>query len=502
MSDSPSVPSADSTAKPTADTRADLAFAPLHTLQKLVRSRHISPLELTNLYLDRIDRHNPQLGSYFSVAATSARALATQQTEQLTTTDPRTLPPLFGIPIAIKDLNPAAGLPWTAGLAMLRDRVAPIDDAVTGKLRQAGAIILGKTALSELGSLPYSEPDGFPPARNPWQVEHTPGGSSGGAAAAVAAGLCAIAQGSDGGGSLRGPAFCCGVVSIKPSRGRVSHAPVGDYPGALSTDGPLVRCVLDAAIALDLMSGYVTGDPYWLPDPPVSFAETARRAQDAQAQGDRLPPLRIAVAETIAPVGRPHPDCQAAVDRTVALLTDLGHHVEPGCPDWSEMVEPFLAVWRSSISLAGLPPEALGKVNQWLLAHTPSTGDYLRAVSALQQISRRLVGFFETYDLLLTPTYLHPPIRVGQWADLDPEQVIAQVIRWIAPCPPFNATGQPAIALPTGLTAAGLPVGIQLVGRPAEEATIIALAAQLEAAGLGLGDRRPPGCNVSTFDDN
>jgi len=210
-------------------TNTDLAFTSALEQAQLIRQGQFSPLELVELYLSRIQQFNPQLGCYFTVATDMALADAKAKTEQLTQIkDSAELPPFFGVPIAIKDLTSVQGLPCSYGTPLLKDKIAPYDDGVVTRIKQAGFIILGKTATSEVGSLPYTEPPGFPPARNPWNLEYTPGGSSGGAAAAVAAGLCPIAQGSDGGGSVRGPASCCGVVGIKPARGRVSFAPVGD----------------------------------------------------------------------------------------------------------------------------------------------------------------------------------------------------------------------------------------------------------------------------------
>ncbi|MEO9126937.1 MAG: amidase, partial [Microcoleus sp.] len=337
----------------------------------------------------------------------------------------------------------------------------------------AGFNILGKTATSQIGSLPYTEPPGFRPARNPWNLAYTPGGSSGGSAAAVAAGLCAIAQGSDGGGSIRGPASACGLVGIKPSRGRVSWAPVGDYLSGISANGPLARTVADAAALLDVMSGYTTGDPYWLPDPNPRFLE---------ACGEKLGKLRIAFSTSIAPVGEAAPVCQQAVLDTVKLLADLGHEVEPGCPDFTGLIEPFTVIWQSGAAASGIPGQVLEPMNRWLLERTVSAGEYLRAVNQMQVISRRIVGFFENFDVLVLPTYMHSPIRIGEWADLSCEETLQRIINWVAPCPPFNASGLPAIALPAILDDNGLPVGIQIIGRPAAEATLIALAAQIEAA--------------------
>jgi amidase len=452
----------------------DRAFSSALDLAKSIRALEVSPLEIVNLYLERIDRLNHQLGSYFTVTAERAIEQAKSQTEQLAGLNKsQELPPFFGVPIAIKDLTPVADIPCTYGVQALHGNISPYNESVVWRIKAAGFNILGKTATSQIGSLPYTEPPGFRPARNPWNLAYTPGGSSGGSAAAVAAGLCAIAQGSDGGGSIRGPASACGLVGIKPSRGRVSWAPVGDYLSGISANGPLARTVADAAALLDVMSGYTTGDPYWLPDPNPTFLE---------ACGEKLGKLRIAFSTSIAPVGEAAPVCQQAVLETVKLLTDLGHEVEPGCPDFTGLIEPFTVIWQSGAAASGIPGQVLEPMNRWLLERTVSAGEYLRAVNQMQVISRRIVGFFENFDVLVLPTYMHSPIRIGEWADLSCEETLQRIINWVAPCPPFNASGLPAIALPAILDDNGLPVGIQIIGRPAAEATLIALAAQIEAA--------------------
>jgi amidase len=466
----------------------DLAFSPALEQARLIRRKEISPIELTQVYLDRIEQLNPQLGSYFTVTAELAKADAIAKTEQLTTADRAELPPFFGVPISIKDLNPVAGVPCSYGVAALRSQIAGHDDGIVQRLKQAGGIILGKTATAQLGSLPYSEPPGFAPARNPWNLNYTAGGSSGGAAAAVAAGLCAIAQGSDGGGSIRGPAACCGVVGVKPSRGRISFAPIGDCLSGIATNGAIARTVADAAAFLDVVSGYVTGDPYWLPDPNPSFLAAATDANPGT--------LRIAFSSVIPPVGQASPELQQAVLTTAQILDVLGHTVEPAGLDFSGLIEPFITVWQSSVGFFGIPPEILQPMNQWLLdrANAVSSGQYLQAVAQMQIVARRLVAFFDAYDVLVLPVYLHPPIAIGQWADLPPEAILQNVINWVAPCPPFNATGQPAIALPIDFNASniqeGLPVGVQIIGRPGAESTLLALAAQIEAA-KPWGQQRP-----------
>lgn len=464
----------------------DLAFTSALEQAHLIRQKEISPLELAEVYLERIERLNPQLGSYVFVAAEQAIADAKAKTEHLMHTSPEELPPFFGVPISIKDLNTVAGMPCTFGVRWLKKRIAQEDDGVVQRIKQAGFVILGKTATSEAGTLPYTEPDGFPPARNPWSLAHTPGGSSGGAAAALAAGLCSVAQGSDGGGSVRGPAFCCGLVGIKPSRGRVTYAPLGDRLSGLATNGPLGRTTADTAALLDVMSGYTSGDPYWLPNPEPSFVAAANAP---------FKPLKIAFSTGIPAIGEADAECRQAVLNTASLLESLGHQVEPGalpaCVE--ELIEPFTTMFQAVLNEAGTPEIFLGKMNRWfaLRARFCSCGAYLRAVSKVQLIARRVVAAFDEIDVFLLPTYLHAPIRVGEWARYRPAKTLEKIIHWIAPCPPFNATGQPAIAIPAGFTPSGLPIGVQLVGHPAGEETLIALAAQIEAV-RPWSQHRPP----------
>jgi amidase len=464
--------------------QTDLAFASALEQAHLIRSKQISPLELTRLYLDRIQQLDGALGSFFTVMTEEAIADAIAKTETLAHADPSELPPFFGVPTSIKDLNSVVGVRCTYGSQVMFNNIAAYDDAVTTRIKQAGFVILGKTATSEVGSLPYTEPQGFPPTRNPWNLDYNAGGSSGGAAASVAAGLSAVAHGSDGGGSIRGPAFCCGIVGIKPARGRVSYAPIGDAMNGIATNGALGRTVADAAALLDVMSGYVTGDPYWLPDPNPSFVSIAQ-----QAIHQELPPLRIAYSASIAPIGEADTNCRQAVLDMAKALEGWGHHLEQNAPDCTGLEEPFTIVWRTGVCAAGLPPEALEPFNRWLYEQGDSSGAYQQAVWAMQVVARRIVAFFEQYDALLLPTYLHPAIRVGEWANLSPSDILKKVVHWVAPCPIANATGLPAIAFPTGFTPEGLPIGVQLVGGPADEATIIQLAAQLEGVKPWHGER-------------
>jgi amidase len=241
--------------------------------------------------------------------------------------------------------------------------------------------------------------------------------------------------------------------------------------------------VADAAALLDVMSGYVTGDPYWLPATEISFLDATRQAP---------PKLRIAFSTSVPPVGEAIAICQQSVQETVQRLSAMGHIVEPGCPDFTGLIEPFQKVWQAGVTATGIPPAMMSPMNRWIAEQSGSAGEYLQAVTQMQIIARRIVAFFDMFDVLVLPTYLHLPIRIGEWADLSPEETLEKIIQWIAPCPPFNASGLPAIAFPTGFdSATGLPLGVQLVGRPAAEATLIALASQLSAQNPNR-DRRPP----------
>jgi amidase len=440
-------------------------------LAQLIRTKQISPLELTHLYLDRIEKFDSQIGSFVHVARESALATATTQTEQLSKIGE--LPPFFGVPTAIKDLNAVAGMPISYGVAALKGNIAQYDEAIVTRMKMAGFILLGKTATSQLGSFPYTENMGFLPTRNPFNLDYTAGGSSGGAAAAVAASFCPIAQGSDGGGSVRTPAGCCGLVGIKPSRGRVSYAPVGEFQSGIATNGTLSKTVADGAALLDLISGYTTGDPYWLPDPPFSFLEATKRA---------VKPLRIAFSTSISPFGEADSVYKNAVLDTAKLLEGMGHQLTEYSPDLQALIAPFRRIWQAGTAAAGIPKELLSPLNQWLSENSSSAGEYLQAVQQMHVISRQIVAMFDNFDVLLLPIFLHQPPRIGEWENLPPEEAINNMIRWIAPSPIANASGLPAIALPTGVDSQGLPVGIQLVGKPADEITLLSLSAQLEAA--------------------
>ena len=460
----------------------DLAFTSSLEQAQLIKERLITPLELTELYLSRIEKYDSQLGSFYHVARQSAIADAQEKTEQLVqTVDTDYLPPFFGVPIGIKDLKSVANMPITYGIAALKNQIAKYDEGIVTKVKQAGFIILGKTATSQLGSLPYTEPEGFVPTRNPWNLEYTPGGSSGGSSAAVASGLCSIAVGGDAGGSIRGPASCCGLVGIKPSRGRISFAPVGDSLSGLGTHGILTRTVADAAAFLDIASGYITGDPYWLPKPAVPFLAATQKT---------LTPLKIGFITSLLPLGEPSPEFQQSVTKVVRQLEDIGHQTIPQAIDLASLVEPFKTVWASAVAASGIPLEALSPMNRWILTQSGTAGEYLQAVTQMQLFARKVVSLFSQVDILIAPTYMHPTIKVGEWSDLSPEDTFQKIVNWIFPCPAFNVTGQPVVNIPTGFDRNNVPLGVQIIGKPNAEATIIALAHQLEQ--IQSWDRQRP----------
>ena len=451
----------------------NLAFTSALEQARLIKERQITPLELTELYLSRIEKYDSRLGSFYYVARESAIADAKQKTARLTQTDPKHLPLFFGVPISIKDLKSVAGMPITYGVAAFKEKISQSDEAVVAKIKQAGFIILGKTATSQLGSFPYTEPEHFAPTRNPWNLDYTPGGSSGGASAALAGGLCSMALGGDAGGSIRGPAACCGLVGMKPSRGRISLAPVGDVLSGLGTHGILTRTVADAAAFLDIASGYVAGDPYWLPQPETPFLAATQQS---------LPSLKIGYTTSLLPVGEPALSCQQSVASVVRQLEGMGHEIIPQTLNLSPLIEPFKTVWSTAVAASNVPPEILSPMNRWVLAQSGTAGEYSQAVTQMQLFARQLVNMFNSIDVLVAPTYMHPAIKVGEWANLSPEETFERIVNWILPCPPFNVTGQPVINIPAGFDRHNVPLGVQLVGKPGCESTVIALAAQLEQA--------------------
>ena len=450
---------------------ADVAFASALEQAALVRAGELSPRELVDLYLERIERLDPQLNAYVTVDADGARSAAAAPADG----------PFRGVPIPIKDLSETAGLRTTYSCRAFADHVPPADAAVVRRIRAAGFVILGKTNTPELGSIGITESELNGACRNPWDTSRTSGGSSGGAAAAVAAGLAPVAHGSDGGGSIRIPASCCALFGLKPSRGRVSPAPYGSGSLGLGTSAPVARTVRDAAALLDVMAGYEPGDAYVAPQPERPFL-----AEAALEPGR----LRVAVT-TVPPVDVPvDAVCADAVGVAADLLAGLGHDVVEETPPWrsDDAVEQFTRIWQIGPATAGVDDLALLEPLNRMLAEqaraTPSP-EAAVAVMRLQALARRIVAFWDEVDVVVTPTLALAPVPVG-WAladaDEDPQAAFERQWRWTPFTAVVNVTGQPAVSVPLHWTGDGLPVGVHVIGRPFAEATLIRLAAQLEAA--------------------
>jgi amidase len=469
----------------------DLMFRPAGELAAAVRAGDLSARELVEASYESIDRLNGELNAFIRIC--EDRALA--EADAVSAGDER---PLAGVPIAIKDLiQLTEGVSTTMGMAAMDDWVPPMDSALVRRLRAAGAIVVGKTNTPELGILPVTEPERFGPTRNPWDTSRTPGGSSGGSAAAVASGMVPIAHANDGGGSIRIPAACCGLVGLKPSRGRVSMAPLTEYAAGIAIDGCVSRTVADTALVLDVISGYEPGDPYWAAPPAAPFADAAGRSPGA---------LRIAFT-TAAPNGAPvHEECAAAVVQTAELLESLGHSVEEAPPFSDEgYIDNFIRVWTSGVAMsvrgfgtlreAPLDTEKLEPLTREMMAiaDTVSAADYLESVAYLQMMARGIVSLWGELDVLLTPTVAQPALPIGALAPKEGEPAMAwleNAAMWVPFTPVFNVTGQPAISLPVHQTPEGLPVGVQLAGPPEGEELLLSLSAQVESA-RSWHERRP-----------
>jgi amidase len=469
----------------------DLMLRPAVDLAEMVRAGEVSARELVEISLGRIEELNPQLNAFVEIDGERALAAAAQ----IKAGDER---PFAGVPIAIKNNRPVSGYRLTIGCSLMAEHVADYDHNITRRLKDAGFVIVGTTTLPEYGILPVSEARLFGPTRNPWDLGRTPGGSSGGAAAAVASGMVPVAHGNDGGGSIRIPAACCGLVGLKPTRGRISPAPeLGD--SSLGIDGVLTRTVADTAAILDVLAGYETGDATWAPPPSEPFARSA---------GPRPGRLRIA-ATTLPPIPEAtvDPQCARAVADAAELLGSLGHEVVEVDPPWQieGISELFGAVFSVHISLqiaysgmvAGREPTAEDmEPMSWAIYSMVGKMNALEGMGAavrLQAFARQLVSFLAPYDALLTPALAERPLPLGSLDTAAPEPMSTFTRSGLfTPFTPiFNASGQPGISLPLYQGDDGLPLGVQLVGRPAGEGALLALASQLEEA-LPWSARRSP----------
>jgi amidase len=460
-------------------TDREIAFTPALELARQIRERQISPVEVVEAFLRRIDAIDGQINSFITVAADQAIAAAKQAESALGDGD---LPPFHGVPVCIKDLIDTAGIRTTYATAAWADRIPDHDASVVSKLKAAGFIVIGKNNTPEFAGGIYTEPLAYGPCRNPWNPDHTPGGSSGGSGAAIAAGLAPIALGADDGGSIRIPSGWCGLFGIKPSRGRVSAAP--DPAALYYTPGPMSHTVVDAAAMLDAISGYVTGDAFWAPPPERPFRDQVGRDPGA---------LRIAFSTRGADGVAITPHNVAAVEETARTLSALGHQVTevaewPGRGAWpDDRALPLHIIYgvkyASWVDLGLMPAEAtLEPVAQELIRYgrEASAVDLMKAMHLEADAAREVVAYFDEFDVLLTPIIACQPFRIGEITE-HPENAL-RTIEAVQFTAQFSHSGQPAVAVPAAVDNLGLPVGVQLVGRPSDEATLIRAAAQLEEA--------------------
>jgi len=478
----------------------DLAALDAVAQAELVRSGQASPAELVDAAIARVEALNPQLNAVIHERFERAREEAAGD-----------LPdgPLRGVPMVLKDLDgTSAGDPYHAGTKHLRDRgyVAPADTYLTTKLRQAGLVIVGRTNTPELGLQPTTEPEAHGPTRNPWDLDRSTGGSSGGSAAAVASRMVPLGHAGDGGGSIRIPASECGLVGLKPSRGRHSLGPdVGESWGGLVSRLVVSRTVRDTATVLDAVHGPMPGDPYTAPPPERPYVDELGADPGA---------LRIGWTATAPdPTVTTHPECVAAVQGAAALLEALGHRVSEDHPalwDDQAFVDHFtgqfinaFAVWTAAEldhlgRISGEPVAAEGvEAGTWAaaeLGRAITAVQYFEAVTALHAYTRRVAEFWAGgFDLLVTPTIPEPPPLLGEFA-ATPDNPLAGLFRSAGIVPftaPFNTRGQPAVSLPLHWSSDGLPIGVQLVAAYGREDLLLRVASQLEAA-APWADRLPP----------
>ena len=464
-------------------------FMSVGDLAAHVRGGELSAREVTTAALERIEALDPVVNAFVEVDADGALAAA----DAIEPGDER---PFAGVPIAIKANVPVSGLTMNFGSKFLGDHRPGHSAYLVRRLQEAGFVIVGVTNMPEFGILPTTEPRHTGPTRNPWDTERTPGGSSGGAAAAVASGMLPVAHGNDGGGSLRIPASCCGLVGLKPSRGRVSRGPdLGD--SYLGSDGVLTHTVAETAMLLDVLSGYEVGDATWAPRPVEPYTKSYRRDPGR---------LRVAMSADNALGDDVDPECVRGMRETGELLAALGHHVVEDAPSLpgKDMLRIFSRVFGPTIALgvaygeqlAGRRPrtseiEPLSRVLSDM-SREMSSVEYLAALAQMQALARGVIAFFAEYDVLLTPALAERPLAIGECDGLgeNPLEDFARSGAFTPYTALFNVTGQPAISVPAGFGEDGLPTNAQIVAKPLGEDTLLQLAAQIENARPADG-RRP-----------
>lgn len=453
-----------------------------------LRAGEVSSVDLVRHHLDRIEKHSAALGAFVTVTAEQALAQAARADEQLGAGNAA---PFTGVPTAFKDLTSTAGIPTSMGSTVMRDFVPPVDAHVVTLMQNAGFISLGKTNTPEFGLSSYTDNNLIGPARTPWDLSRNAGGSSGGAAAAVAAGLVPLAQGSDGGGSIRIPSSACGVFGFKPSRGRVSAGPAGSDWSGLAVDGPISRTVRDAAALLDVLAHAMPGDLRPLPDPAVPFTECIRRDPGK---------LRIARwAATHLPGIEASAEAVTAWEKASQVLAELGHEIVDLDNPFPQELEPqFNVIWSSGIAGAPIPAEA----EPMLRANTrywrerggrASAVELAQAMQFLEATTRTVITGLQPFDAILTPT-LALPAQPVEWFNEsgDPVEDHHRELLFTPYTALYNMSGQPAASLPLHWTDDGLPVGVMLATHPGQDGLLFSLCSQVEAA-APWSKRRPDG---------
>ena len=460
----------------------DVAFLDATAQAELVRAKQIKPEELLDGAIERIERLNPRLNAVVLPMYDQARAAIAAG-----------LPdgPFTGVPFVLKDLGAMyAGVVQTQGSAFCKDFISPMDSELTRRYKAAGLVICAKTNTPEFGLTPTTESRLLGAAHNPWDLDRTTGGSSGGSAAAVASGMVPFGHANDGGGSIRIPAACCGLFGLKPTRARITAGPIiGDIMGGLVNEHCVSRSVRDSAALLDATAGSMPGDPYAAPPQERPYLE--------EVGAD---PGRLRIAYTVKPAyGEPlHEDCVAAVKDTAALLSDLGHEVEEASPPvpGEQLIQSFTQLWAAgnawgidtlAMFTGKQPKEEDFEILTWALykmGQEITATQYLTAISSMQTLARQIAGFHQTYDVWLTPTTGTPPVELGyiQSTPEDPMLAFTRSAEFVPFTPIQNVTGQPAMSVPLYWNEAGLPIGLHFAGRFGDEATLFRLASQMEEA--------------------
>ncbi|WP_030872387.1 amidase [Streptomyces sp. NRRL F-2747] len=469
-------------------------FAPAVELAAAIRRKEVSPVEVADCHLRRMDELDPRLNAFCHRADDEVRKAAADAADAVVrAASPDDLPPFHGVPIPVKDFLNVAGWPTTYGSAGADRAPAAASDPVVRRFADAGFVLLGKTTTSEFGALPFTESEALGITRSPWDPQRTPGGSSSGAGVAVAAGMAPLAHAEDGGGSIRIPASCTGLVGLKPTRGLIAGATVAVE--GLAGSGVITRAVADTAAALDVLTRH---DPAAWWSPPTPGASLAAAAAKEAPAGLRIGMLTDSPVAGIVV----DPACTAAVDLTLRTLESAGHLITGArlpLPSADELVGTFTTMWNAAA--AGIPladPDRVEPHNRALRAAARSTDSwsYVEAVTRAQHFSRRIVeGFVASFDLLVTPTMACLPPPVGAWragTEDDPSAALRNSYPMGVFTSLFNVTGQPAITVPVHHDlASGLPVGVQIVAAPWREDLLLQVARLLEQA-LPWAHRRPP----------